>query len=83
MEREEQVQEKYNVYKEEAKRVSLMINENKTKLMKMTREENGEIQQNNAPISGIEQVSEFKYLGSCLTSNNDMKKEITEKNSSW
>ena len=78
-ERVEQVLEMYNVYKEEAKRVGLVINENKTKVMKMTREENGQIQQNNAVINGIEKVSEFKYLGSCLTSNNDIKKEITER----
>ena len=38
------------------------------------------IPQNNAPFSGIEQVTEFKHLGSCLTPNNDMEKEITERN---
>lgn len=72
-----QVQELYDAYKEAAQRVGLVVNENKTKVMKMTRdEENGQMQQNNAPIDGIERVSEFKYLGSLLTSNNDMKKEV-------
>ena len=77
-ERVEQVLEMYNVFKMEAKRVGLVINENKTMVMKMTKEENRQIQQNNAVINGTEQVSEFKYLGSCLISNNDMKKETVE-----
>ena len=68
----------YDIFKE-AERVGLVIDKNTTKVMKITRKENGQIQQNKAVINGIKQVSDFKYPGSCLASNNDMKKKITER----
>ena len=75
-EEEELVRNTYNDYKEAAQRVGLVINESKTKIMLMSREENIQINQDNRIIDDIERFTEFKYLGSTLSSNNDMKKEI-------
>ena len=73
----DQVKEVYDSYKTEAERVGLVVNQNKTKIMRMSREE-GQIgvQDDQVIIDGLEKVKEFKYLGSTLTSMNDMKKEI-------
>ena len=45
--------------------------------MRMSREEGQiDVQDDQVVIDGLEKVKEFKYLGSTLTSMNDMKKEI-------
>ena len=59
-----------------ASRMGLSINENKTKLMKITK---GDDQNNNIVLVGglnVEYVNEFKYLGSIITSKNEIEKEI-------
>ena len=59
-----------------ASRIGLSINENKTKLMKITK---GDDQNNNIAVVGglnVEYVNEFKYLGSIITSKNEIEKEI-------
>ena len=77
-ERAEQVGEMYDSYRAAAREVGLVVNESKTKVMRMSREEEqNDIQQNDRVIiDGVEKVTEFKYLGSTVTSRNDMKKEI-------
>ena len=61
---------------EMASRIGLSINENKTKLMKITK---GDDQNNNVVVVGglnVAYVNEFKYLGSIVTSKNEIEKEI-------
>ena len=72
----DQVKEVYDSYKTEAERVGLVVNQNKTKTMRMSREE-GQIgvQDDQVIIDGLEKVKEFIYLGSTLTFMNDMKKK--------
>ena len=73
----DQVKEVYDSYKTEAERVGLVVNQNKTKIMRMSREDGQvDVQDDQVIIDGLEKVKEFKYLGSTLTSMNDMKKEI-------
>ena len=71
----------YNSYKEAAQGVGLHVNQIKTKIMRMSREEEQiDIQQNGHIMFGeVEKVNEFKYLGSVLTSRNDVKKEIVSR----
>ena len=64
-------------FKEKAEKVGLTINEEKTKLMEMTR--NPQLQvQNHINISNmnIEVVDKFKYLGMMITTDGNMKEEI-------
>ena len=54
------------------KRIGLEVNENKTKVMKMSRDED-HVQ---AGGCQLEVVNNFKYLGSTLTSDSDVSEEI-------
>ena len=64
-------------FKEKAEKVGLTINEEKTKLMEITR--NPQLQaQNHMNISNmnIEVVDKFKYLGMMIATDGNMKEEI-------
>ena len=58
-----------------AERVGLEVNESKTKVMKVSRDERDEEVVN---VGGfvLEVVNEFKYLGSTITSTNEVKDEV-------
>ena len=62
--------------KEMAGKVGLEINENKTKLLKLTKGD--DMRGAKLPIAGmdIEYVQQFKYLGSIITSKTEIKTEV-------
>lgn len=66
----------YRELEKEAKKAGLIVNDKKTKYMLNTR--NIRREQNNIQIDNhtIEEVSEFKYLGSTITNNNETSEEI-------
>jgi hypothetical protein len=62
--------------------VELIINENKTKYLKNTKKEtrNESLNINNLQI---EQVQQYKYLGSIVNVSNSIEKEMKREDSSW
>ena len=64
---------------EESKQVGLECNEQKTKIMLMDRREDIEGQDIRIGQLTIEGVNSFKYLGTLLTSNNDINEEVRER----
>ena len=66
----------YVPFKETASRTGLEVNQNKTKIMRLARDNRQQQQQQQQNMVDIEQVSEFKYLGSMLTSRNEMEREV-------
>jgi len=62
------------------KETGLEVNANKTKYMAVSRDQNaGQIHSMKIDNSSIERVEEFKYLGTKLTNQNSIQKEIKSK----
>jgi len=60
-----------------SKEISLEVNAGKTKYMVMSRDQNAELSYNiNTDNRSFESVEEFKYLGTILTNQNSVQKEI-------
>ena len=64
-------------FKEKAEKVGLTINEEKTKIMELTRNPQLQVQSHiNISNMNIEVVDKFKYLGMMITTDGNMKEEI-------
>ena len=70
------IQEKTGLVESYASAVGLTISEAKSKIMKMNTKSNENIRVKN---KALEEVNEFKYLGSFLTTDSDINKEITSR----
>ena len=63
-----------------AKEIGLEVNANKTKYMVMSREQTAGLSHTmKVDNSSIERAEEFKYLGTTLTNQNSIQKEITSR----
>ena len=73
---QQDMQEKTAKIEAYAKSVGLKINHSKSKIMKINANPNTEVLINNTPLENVE---EFKYLGSFLNADGDINREITSR----
>ena len=70
--------ETYNNLKEQSMKFGLLINEKKTKFLKCSTKQEV-LEDLNIDNTKLQQVSNFKYLGSTVNSNNTVEEEIRER----